>query len=217
MQFYYPYSFKQCDNENEMISMLTTTKLKTYKHNVFGINDISNMLSSESSDLIIILWSNDTQRIMYNNIIIQLQQKYIIALVYVTNNIQSQQLISTIIQHIKSSCMIKFRINIMIPNVSFMGYKSSCQYLVGNIKNKIIAIDPIITKSNKILFNADNMNIIFSSKCDKTYATLSPKVKLLSDIDLSMVFAFPVSDMNIITSRLPHITQLIAIIIKILN
>jgi hypothetical protein len=105
----------------------------------------------------------------------------------------------------------------MIPNVSFMGYKSSCQYLVGNIKNKIIAIDPIITKSNKILFNADNMNIIFSSKCDKTYATLSPKVKLLSDIDLSMVFAFPVSDMNIITSRLPHITQLIAIIIKILN
>jgi hypothetical protein len=217
MQFYYPYSFKQSGDQNEMIAMLTTTKLKTNKHNVLGINDITNMLSPRSSDLIIILWSNDTQHIMYNNIIIQLQQKYIIALVYVTNNIQSQQFISNIMQHIKTSCMIKFRINIEIPNISFVGYKSSCKYLINDIKNKIIAIDPPITILNKKLFNADNIHIIFSSNCDKSYSTLLPKANILSDIDLTKVFAFPVSDMNIITSRLHHITQLIAIIIKILN
>ena len=217
MQFYYPYSFKETENENEMISMLTATKIRTYKHNVLGINDITNMLTSSSSDLIILLWSNDTQHNMYNNIIIQLQQNYIIALVYVTNNIQSQQFISNILQHITISCMIKYRINITIPNISFMGYKSSCQYIINNNKNKIIVIDPIITNSNKIIFNADNIYIIFSSNCNKKYATLSPKTYLLSDIDLSMVFAYPVSDMNIITSRIPHITQLITIIKKILN
>lgn len=199
MNFFYPYHFKNQDNEHDIISALTTPDMDLF---------LKSNMTEFSSNIIIWLRHKNQSSDIYNDIIMRLCQNFIVVLIKIddkfniANKIKFNQFLMNVINTLTNTCMIKFRLNLTILQIIFIGHKSSCKFLLNITDNKIILIDPDCKPQI-----SDNMSIIDFN--DEPYN--------LSVIDPSMIFAYPTTDIKIMNSRVRHLTFLYDMINKIVN
>lgn len=228
MEFYYPYQFKTRNDEQEMISMITTAKLTKNNNTTLTTNDIESMLRSFSSDIIILLWSSDNNRNIYDELILRLCQNNIVVVAQmdiIMNDTQTNCFMINVMNQLKNLCMVKFRMNIIITKITMIGHKVSCGYILNNTfpksKNKIILIDPVLKSSRD--FQKDNINILISSTTSydenmrQKIETVTSNIYTLSGTDNSMIFASPTSDIILLNERSDHISRLVCLMNEIIN
>jgi hypothetical protein len=209
MQFYYPYQLKNQINEHKIISMLTNSLA----------SDIKLIMKPFSSDIIILVTSTNQNHNIYDDFILRICQNSIVVVINdnfnIINEIKYNQFIMNIINRLINTCMIKFNINLTISQIIFIGYKSSCKNILNphiiTSNNQIILIDPEI-KLDTIPTNKNISVIVFKSSA----STSLLNIYTLVDVNQSMIFTHPSHDINIINSRISHITNLSNLINKII-
>lgn len=229
MEFIFPLHFKRRTDDQEMISMINTAKSTLCGSFKLTINDIKSMMSQYSSNMIILVYSSNVKRSVYDDLVLHMSQDYIVVISKIDDTVlnqnQSNIFIMNILNQLNNISMIQYRTLINIKSLILLGHRSSCQYLLSKTfteaKNKIIFIDPVLTSTQTIqkdiisviMFTESNNDTVIRQKIE----ALTSNTYTLQGTDPDKIFASPTSDLSELNNRSDHVSRLCSAIDQILK
>lgn len=208
--------------------MITTAKMTKPKSITITSSDIKSMMTAYSSKLIVLFWSSDVKRNIYDELILRLCQTNVVAVARIDttmNDTQAQLFMLNILNMLKNSSMIKYRVDISVTQITLIGHRTSCSYILTKYftesKNKIILIDPVLNTTPTS--QKDNINVIvfssssYDSSTRQKITTITANTYTLPNTDPDMIFVTPSSDMSVMNTRSENTTRLVVSINEIIN
>ena len=212
MYIYYPHELSRRNDEDDIISLITTP-------NNISITELKTFLLDKSYNVIILLCSLSKNN--YKELILRLTEtKNIVVLL--ENIVLLKNIELLVSNYIYMDAMIKFRINVKILKITFIAHGQSCNSLLNtSFNNKIIFIDPIINQKTKI--NKSNNIYIFTfsdisydKKTKDIINSISVNVYTIHNIDSSFIFINSLNNLlllNKIDSNVSKLYEALKIII----
>jgi len=239
MNIHYPYHFRRIENEDKIISLITSSHFANDFLGAHKKNDVKSILKPLSINVIILFVSDHENFSIYNELVLRLiSLDYVVVTIKSKKSIdcnQCSRILANVTSKLKNDFMIKYQIDAKILDITFIGHNSSCNILTHtsftNTHNKIILLDPneiseiypntsLIESSSK---PTNNIYIIvftdkiYDAKTRKILETLTPNLYTLPNVNSTKIFNYPTSNLEEMCSRSTHLSNLSTSIQEIIN
>ena len=96
MDIYYPYYLNRRDDEDEMLSLITTANNTLINESIPSIDEIKSLMFTESFNVVVLFWSCVTKDI-YSELIFRLiQERNIVILINIDSEIENDKIVQFI-------------------------------------------------------------------------------------------------------------------------